>query len=198
MWNVYQHVKFQDYIWNYNRLSGAYQYCFLIQINNEFKDIMEKIDKKYWMDNEWNELQEITFDHDMYFERTSKVLINEKLKRLPVVNNSYDIDGFKNTIRLYNSIYIYGAGVVGGEIYKYLKNNEFVGKIKGFITSSITNEKSLYGLEIYNINHVTIEENEMIILAVSGKSQMDILCNMSQELLQRTMVITDDIRQGLK
>ncbi len=44
MWNVYQHVKFQDYIWNYNRLSGAYQYCFLIQINNEFKDIMEKID----------------------------------------------------------------------------------------------------------------------------------------------------------
>ena len=107
MWNVYQHVKFQDYIWNYNRLSGAYQYCFLIQINNEFKDIMEKIDKKYWMDNEWNELQEITFDHDMYFERTSKVLINEKLKRLPVINNSYDIDGFKNTIRLYNSIYIY-------------------------------------------------------------------------------------------
>lgn len=198
MWNVYQHVKFQDYIWNYNRLSGAYQYCFLIQINNEFKDIMEKIDKKYWMDNEWNELQEITFDHDMYFERTSKVLINEKLKRLPVINNSYDIDGFKNTIRLYNSIYIYGAGVVGGEIYKYLKNNEFVWKIKGFITSSITNEKSLYGLEIYNINHVTIKENEMIILAVSGKSQMDILCNMCQELLQRTMVITDDIRQGLK
>lgn len=77
MWNVYQHVKFQDYIWNYNRLSGAYQYCFLIKINNEFKDIMEKIDKKYWSDNEWNELQEITFDHDMYFERTSKVLINE-------------------------------------------------------------------------------------------------------------------------
>ena len=191
-------IKFQDYIWNYNRLSGAYQYCFLIQINNEFKDIMEKIDKKYWMDNEWNELQEITFDHDMYFERTSKVLINEKLKRLPVINNSYDIDGFKNTIRLYNSIYIYGAGVVGGEIYKYLKNNEFVWKIKGFITSSITNEKSLYGLEIYNINHVTIKENEMIILAVSGKSQMDILCNMCQELLQRTMVITDDIRQGLK
>ncbi|WP_207662696.1 hypothetical protein, partial [Lachnospira eligens] len=43
-----------------------------------------------------------------------------------------------------------------------------------------------------------IKENEIIILAVSGKSQMDILCNMSQELLQRTMVITDDIRQGLK
>ena len=80
----------------------------------------------------------------------------------------------------------------------YLKNNDLVGKIKGFITSSITNEKSLYGLEIYNINHVTIKENEIIILAVSGKSQMDILCNMSQELLQRTMVITDDIRQGLK
>lgn len=38
----------------------------------------------------------------------------------------------------------------------------------------------------------------MIILAVSGKAQMDILCNMSQELLQRTMVITDDIRQELK
>ena len=38
----------------------------------------------------------------------------------------------------------------------------------------------------------------MIILAVSGKSQMDILCNMSQELLQRTIVITDEIKQGLK
>ena len=55
---VKNRIKYDSYMWNYERLADKYKYIFIERVSAEFKEDMEngKIDKRYFEEYKWNNL----------------------------------------------------------------------------------------------------------------------------------------------
>ncbi len=98
----------------------------------------------------------------------------------------------------YDSIIIYGAGLVGGITAKRLLANQLVDKIIGFAVSKRTNAKDVStGIKIYEIDELQrYKENTLIIIAT-----MPVLHNEIREILEKKKfqyveVVTADLYES--
>ena len=61
-------IKFDSYMWNYERLSKRYKYIFIERMSEEFKEDMKKgfLDRAYFENYKWDTLMEIIEDPVLY------------------------------------------------------------------------------------------------------------------------------------
>lgn len=69
---------YEIYKWNYGRISGEFQYRFLLEWRQEILRQKEKgiLDRAVYSQGQWDEVNRILFEMDEYFEETAKVKVD--------------------------------------------------------------------------------------------------------------------------
>lgn len=98
------------------------------------------------------------FSFDDFFE------LNEGLRR--IITDRSKIINFANQYRF---IYVYGAGVIAKQIIPLLKN------VKGVLVTNLKdNPVEICGKKVFEVNEISLEKDEGIIVAVSEKYKKEI------------------------
>ena len=80
-------------------------------------------------------------------------------------------------LKSYKKIYIYGAGRIGKFIFNYLAEDHLQDKIEAFIVSDLSTIKvdEICGKKILQIDQITINADDVVLLAVIDKYRSEIL-----------------------
>lgn len=192
-----QLTKFRAYLWNFKRLAIPFQYHFLVKFSDEFRKLYEqgKLDLSMWEADEKNVLQEVIKDKDTFFSKYSKEYINNDWQTTPLINDLFEFDGLNASIEKYNTIYIYGAGVIGLQTWKYLKGTGFQTKVKGFIVSDGENRES--GETQLPINYLSEidDKGALVLVATKHNNRLCIINMLRSSGFSNILAITDRMRK---
>lgn len=77
---IMQRIKYDSYMWNYNRLAQKYKYIFLERASEEFKEGLSNgsIDKEYFEWYKWNDLNEIANDPAQFHTKHEMDIVIER------------------------------------------------------------------------------------------------------------------------
>jgi glycosyltransferase involved in cell wall biosynthesis len=172
-------VKFDKYIWNYNRLASAYQYAFLLKMVEEFKLAKETghLQINYWDPNKFQELNNLLADPNHYFSITAKDFKDSRLTQYTNSNLSLYRGGFINYMCQYENVIIYGAGIIGLAIANQLVREEKHDNILCFAVSDVSdNPESLMGLQVNSIYDLAeYSSNSLVLIATKERTQYEII-----------------------
>lgn len=108
-------LKINSYIWNYYNLASAYQYAFLLEMNEAFRKerIAGYLHVDMWEEHIWNDINEIIDDREAYFHRTSKYYVNYRLNNMSSDQN-YEIylSGVKYKLENASEIWLHLDGKI--------------------------------------------------------------------------------------
>lgn len=187
-------MKFISYKWNYNRLSSAFQYAFLLKMVEEFREAEKngEISTEYLSDIELNEIYYIINNYNEYFTETSKYDYVDRFLSSSTLNLQIYIKGFFDLIDEYDKIIIFGAGIIGKKVAQELTINNK--EIYCFAVSSIINNpKTLFGVDVQCIDDLIKHRNNSIVLvAVREQYQHDVI-NKLKELNFENVILVDSL-----
>lgn len=199
---IMEYIKFKAYLWNYNRLALPYQYYFLNEIYEDFTIAIreEKINKEYFLSEEWDTLHIILDNKDSFFQETCKDYYDKRVALMPVLNRKFEFDAFQMYISRYERIYIYGAGQIGHRVFEFFSKRDLLYKLKGFLVSSMEhNPEQIEGKKVFDlaIADMTLE-NVLIIVAVQQNRQYEIVKALERKDVENTILITPHILNAIK
>ena len=108
-------LKIKSYIWNYYNLASAYQYAFLLEMEEAFKRERRAghlcVDD--WEERIWKDINEIIDNRDSYFHRTGKYYVNYRLNNMSADQN-YEIYlfGIKQKLKGASEIWLHCDGEI--------------------------------------------------------------------------------------
>lgn len=201
IFGIVKHMKFRTYLWNYNRLASPYQYAFLLKFSSEFQDLLKtESNKSSFQVDEWECLHRIGDEPDQYFKQTCRDFYDPRMQLINIWNNKFDFLGLKKCIKIYDEIYIYGAGKIGKEVYEYFKKIDKKEKIKGFIVSSLTeNVRQIESKKVYEISEIiNLKYNGLLIIAIEQKKQYEIVKKLYDLNLKNVLLVTYEMRKFIR
>ena len=186
---------YKTYIWNYYRLHNALKSAFWVEMCKEFTKIQQspRFEKCYWKDDDWNNISDFLADPERFF-----LCSVPEMKKLNLDQYTSKELVYSESIQAYlsrqNNIVIYGAGVYGRQVWKYIKNQEWNDRVIGFaVTKHSEQFEKIDGKRVYEIEEL-VKDKDMItvIVAVKETSQLAILKYL--RVLQFTNVLrVDDV-----
>lgn len=106
----------------------------------------------------------------------------EDAKRRKLAVSSMPREALLKFIREHGCIYIYGAGIHGGDIY--VGYQEYIAQFGGFLVSDITamaGKRERYGQPIYEFGAVELKEHAGIVVAMSKKYSEEVKCRLKTQ-----------------
>lgn len=190
-------IKFRAYIWNFNRLAIPYQYYFLETFSNEFKTLCveEQLDISEWSIEEKELFYLIIENKDSFFSRYAKEYQDVQLNNIKLINDTFEFDGFIDSIAKHRNIYIYGAGVIGTEVWKFISSTHNRTKVKSYIISDGEKKHNTkLGLEVKYLSEVE-DKNALILVAIKHNNRPNVIKLLVENGFSNILVITDRMRQ---
>ena len=202
-WELAFRFKFHTYMWNYQRLAIPYQYAFLIRMAREFREDVSKgyINRLFWEDDERQLLEMLLSDHDIFFSKTSKYSLSDRVQAdIPMNLNLTDIY-IENLIRSFDNIIIYGAGVIGRRLAGYLHQNLRInkGKLKFAVSGDTGQQDEIDGIPLYRIDKlIGYKEDSIVIVAVNEALQSDLFQRVLKLGFKNYLRLQNDMLQRIK
>lgn len=72
------------------------------------------------------------------------------------------------------NIYLYGAGIIGKQIYEKMQEVGLERKIKGFIVTDKSNATNIDGLQTYQYDEIQVEPDDIVIISVKDAYKQEI------------------------
>lgn len=73
-----------------------------------------------------------------------------------------------------DNIYLYGAGIIGRQIYEKLQEIGLESKVKGFIVTDKSNKTNIDGLQVFQYDEVQVGPDDIIIISVKDAFKQEI------------------------
>ena len=190
---VYKYVipplKYKHYLFNYKRMADKFKFIFSERFFKDFEQInaSKYLNKDYWQQNKWQEVQLLLNNNKEYFYRQY-----ENIQR----NCAY-MNAFLSKIKSFDNIYIYGAGkFASNTIFKLYQHSI---NIKGIVVSSMKNNPDrLMDIQVNALSNVNInKECDIILIALKEESQYDIFYQLQDADYQNIILITQELRGAL-
>ena len=171
-----QTLKFDKYIYNYNRIDSMYQYAFLLKMQNAFEEANQNgfLDRVYWDQSKWKIMEEIRMMPEHYFERSNKDYINRYHLSPYTLNHSIYVKGLLEEMNCYAKIVIYGAGTYGKKALDMLRG--WIRVYAFAVTDKEGNPEEIDSIRVYKIDALLPWQNEvLVVVAVDIKKQTEIV-----------------------
>jgi len=194
-------LKYQTYMWNYERLAAEFQYSFLQIMVNEFLDAKNKgtLKPEYFNKSAWNEVNRIIDAPDYFFKNTAKIYRDKGLTNKPALNYIIYENGFLELMKQYQNIIIYGAGVVGQYVLQYLERHEVNHIVCLAVTSALDNPEKIDGVPIRSISDLTdYAEKGLIIVATLERIQDEIIDTLKSLQYHNVVAIDNYLLEAIK
>ncbi len=170
-------LKYRIYLENYYRVTSVFEYSALSRLKEElikdYKFIIEA--KKSWDDRELQILEEILEDDEKFFKRTSKGYEDSRLSGFNTLNSKVYLTGLLNLVSCYEHIIIYGAGIIGRDVAKFLLQNER--SIYSFLVTNIEdNPKKIMDINIESMTGLNNKkENSIVLVSIHESNQFEVV-----------------------
>ena len=182
-------IKFQRCEYHFSRIDMQFKFSFFQRMFEEFlKDNNAGyLDKKYWTEKNWNNVQQLLNNKEMLFYN-----MYERLQRL-----SFYANGFFEKIKQFDNLYLYGAGKAANRILCSLFQNKL--HIKGIAVSSIQdNPLNIMGVPVTSLSESNIDkERDAILISVKEENQYEILYKLQSKGYKNTILMTRGLRAAL-
>lgn len=199
LFRIIKRVKFHSYLWNYRRMALPYQYTFLLKFAEEFRNDIENglLDKQYFSEDDWKNLIHIIYETDSYFIETAKDFCDPRMEYIDVLNWEFDFWGLNHCINKFDKIYIYGAGKIADEIWKYFIKIKKEEKICGFVVSdSAENISQIDDKKVLEISEINAEKDHaLLIVAVKQNNQYEIVKKLEAMSFKNIVLATKSMRK---
>lgn len=186
---ILETFKFKNYLFNYKRIDDKFKCEFLNRMSIEFKrdSFADLLDKTYWKDDSWQELQLLLSNENEFFYRQY-----EKIQK----NRAY-LSGFLTKIKSFRSIYLYGAGKVSAAVLSELLKNKM--SVKGIIVSDKnSNPYKFYDIPVNIIEDANPDkEQDVILLAIKEEQQYEIFYQLQSKGYYNMIFMTKELRTAL-
>lgn len=194
-------LKFRTYKWNYQRLGAVFQYAFLLEMEEQFKkaESKELITNKYLSDTDIREVYKVINNSEEYFKETAKEYRDQRLNLSSTLNKQIYKKVFLETIINFESIVIYGAGVIGKKVFKILNEEIGIEKFVGFAVTNLEgNPETIMDLPVHSIENLTRYVNDGVILvAVKEQDQYEIINKLKSLHFKNIISIDTDHLQAI-
>jgi glycosyltransferase involved in cell wall biosynthesis len=201
LYSIVGWIKYRKYIWNYTRLSIAYQYAFLMKVIDELKDIRQLGYKsEAWENGEKEMLDRVIVDPNEFFRTTGKVYEDPRMSLIPVLNHSFSIRYFQELVTEFQKIYIYGAGLIGKQSWNCLKNMNAGNKVQGFIVSEREdNPRQIEDKGVFALSEIQGQNNKqaLVIVAMHMRYQYEVALKLQKGGYLNILLIDDKIKLWL-
>lgn len=178
-------LKFKTYLWNYKRLAYQYKYEFLLKTANEFRGAKNKglLRREYWSHNDWLVVHELLENTELFHYK--KIIAWQKADLYT--------QGFLSALSD-KQIIIYGAGVVGKSVARYIKSKGI--QIACFAVSSLAgNVAEVDSVPVRCINDLEHDKNSSVVLvATKDVDQSDIIKNLHQKGFSHVIALDSELR----
>ena len=181
--------KFNNYLFNFKRIDESFRFNFFKRMIEEFEKDHSAgyLNKHYWQDNKWQELQLMLNNNNKFFYIQYKIIQNKDIYKYGIFSI---IEKFKN-------IYIYGAGGTAFTLMLNLFKRNI--KINGILVSTMKNNpKMLMDISVNTLENIDIDkENDLILIAIKENDQYDILYKLKMLNFRNVILITSNIYRAL-
>lgn len=195
-------VKYANYVWNYQRIPFAYKYAFLIRMNQEFQYILDKsLENDVWKAEDKACFLEIKNNMEHFFECTAPKQLDDRLQHYNILNNGMEIMALNVLINAADNIIIYGAGVIGKEVYQYILQNGLKNKVFSFLVSELNQDSlEIDGIPIYSIKNIDVNKmrNSLILVSLAYKNHYQVVSLLEKYEVEKVLVVTDKMREYMK
>ena len=169
---------YRTYMWNYYRLPIGLRSAFWTEMLRKFMIMKQSCEFKneYWKQDEWKMINDILADPETSFWKSDPIIKRLYFDQFTVRDKVYE-EAIKSYIGRQNNIVIYGAGVYGRQVWKYIKSQEWNDQVIGFaVTKHSEQFEKIDGKRVYEIEEL-VKDKDMItvIVAVKETSQLVIL-----------------------
>ena len=165
MYRVKSCLKINSYIWNYYNLASAYQYAFLLEMEEAFKRERKAgyLCVNDWEEHIWNDINEIIDDRDSYFCRTGKYYVNYRLNNMSAEQN-YEIYlfGVKQKLKGASEIWLYCDGEINDKLRAL--EDKSIGISMILISDKLKYPDILDGIPIVESRTIRPSEADILIL----------------------------------
>lgn len=171
-----QTVKFNKYLYNYDRIDSMYQYAFLMRIQMEFEKAGQDglLKAEYWDESNWRIMEEVRKRPEHFFERTNRDYMMRYQIAPYTLNENLYIKGMINEMSHYSKVVIYGAGVYGKRAFDVLHDKVTIYAFA--VTDKKGNQDEINSIPVYEIDTlVSLREKMLIVVAVDIKKQTEII-----------------------
>jgi len=194
-------LKYQTYMWNYERLAAEFQYSFFETMVKEFHDTKIKgfLNAEYFTKSSWIEMNTIIDTPNQFFKSTAKIYRDKCLTTKPALNYIMYENGFLELTKQYQNIIIYGAGVIGQIVMEYLKNHEFEHILCLAVTNALDNPEEIDGTPIRTISDLAeYTQKSLVIVATLERIQDEIINTLKSLQFQNIVAIDDYLLDAIK
>lgn len=186
-----QGYKFSKYLWNFRRLSIKYQYIFYKEMVRQFELAREDglLKKEYWDMEFWKILEPMLSDPEAYYDKISK----RELDFIPKAENRYTYRAAKIglvTAMKQNKLYLYGAGIVASRMIDLLRA-EGITDLELIVSKMDGNPTEVKGIKVRVLDDITLQGEELIVVAVADKNRADIVYNLRKQKIKNIMILDD-------
>lgn len=189
----FSRLIYENYRWNYNRVSREFQYAFLLEWR---KEILKQLSdgflrKECFEESQWEEIDNIICNVDNYFEETAKEYLMRGVYS-NTINKDLYYEAFVKTI-VHNNVIIFGTGGVAKEVVYLL---EEMGAKDNIICFLETEPQKLFffGKPIFSIQDFPYSKSILLVCAVMEKTQKKVVKNLKETGFSNILSIDEIIR----
>jgi glycosyltransferase involved in cell wall biosynthesis len=201
LYKIVAWIKYRNYMWNYMRLSLPYQYAFLLNVQDELRDIrLKESESDLWEDVEKETLNRMIDDPHAFLKITGRGYEDPRLSLIPVLNHSFSIRCFQDLVTEFQEIYIYGAGKMAQNSWYCLKKMQMDYKVKGFIVSEQKgNPRQIEDKNVFVFTKMKgqYNENALIIVALHRQYQYEISLELQAVGCSNILLIDDRLKSWI-
>lgn len=149
------YYRFLNYLFNMQRISSEYLQIFYERMRKDFLTALQN-----------GEINPLLFSR-VYWNYIYETICNPRVSLIEYISLPYRV---KTCLSKYNTIFIYGAGQLGNEIYQLLSRTGFSDNVKGFVvTDKHENPSAISNVRVYSIDEILYDEDTLIIVAVGNR-----------------------------
>ena len=187
---------------NYRVLASAFQYALFLKIVEYLTKYREKgyIYGTIWDKKAVDEVYQILDNPNSYFMETAKSFEDERVKSGSCLNQQIYGNAVFDCVQENEYIIIYGAGKIGQEMLTCLLNlGHSKEKIFFAVTNMDKNKHSIEGILVQEIDaYQKWKEYAMVVVAVKGQYQFEILELLEKKRFINVVVVDDIVRNSMK
>lgn len=194
-------IKYRNYMWNYSRLSLAYQYMFLVKVQDELREVLQDSTKSdVWTDREKENLRQMAENPDVFFKMTSKEYEDPRMNLLPILNHTFSVRCFMELVMEAHEIVIYGGGRIGKCVWNCLRKIDAEHKVTGFIVSRQgNNDRWIDGKKVFLFSEIVKRDgrDQLIIVAMQKSLQYDVVLKLKSEGYGKILLIDEKMKSWI-
>lgn len=187
---------------NYHVLASAFQYALFLRILDYLKNYQEKgyLHGEIWDNEAVKEVERILDNPDLYFKETAKAFEDERVNSSLSQNHKIYGEAVLNKLRESSRVIIYGAGIIGRELMKYLLLSGYPKEQMFFaVTNTDENVGFIEEIPVKGISeYQEWSELALIVVAVKSQLQFEILQVLEKRGFQHVILVDKFVRASMK